>query len=259
MEISSNHIEIKNLLESFILSKKVPNILFYGPNGSGKRTIIYNFIDKIYENENISKQNYVMFVNCAHGKGIKFIREDIKYFSKTNINYDNGNIFKSIILSNADKLTIDAQSALRRCIELFSHCTRFFIIVEDKEKLLKPILSRFSEVYIPYPEINNNFTNYYKYNLQNKENKNFNIIKKNLYHSNPLNIIETAEKLYDKGVCGLDIIEYIEKNYENNKKKFDLLFAISKIKKEIKIEKFIIVFILNIINNETNLNEILLS
>ena len=92
MEISSNHIEIKNLLESFILSKKVPNILFYGPNGSGKRTIIYNFIDKIYENENISKQNYVMFVNCAHGKGIKFIREDIKYFSKTNI-------FKSLEIS----------------------------------------------------------------------------------------------------------------------------------------------------------------
>ena len=41
---------------------------------------------------------------------------------------------------NADKLTIDAQSALRRLIELFSHTTRFFIIIEDKYKLLKPIL-----------------------------------------------------------------------------------------------------------------------
>ena len=46
-------------------------------------------------------------------------------------------------LKHADKLTIDAQSALRRCIELFSHTTRFFIIVEDKNKLLKPIISRF--------------------------------------------------------------------------------------------------------------------
>jgi DNA polymerase III delta prime subunit len=60
-------------------------------------------------------------------------------------------MFKSIVLLNADKLTIDAQSALRRCIELFCHSTRFFIVVEDKNKLLKPILSRFCEIYVPPP------------------------------------------------------------------------------------------------------------
>ena len=85
------------------------------------------------------------------GKGIKFIREELKFFAKSHINFKDGNLFKSIILSNADKLTIDAQSALRRCIELFSHTTRFFIIVEDKYKLLKPILSRFAEIYVSYP------------------------------------------------------------------------------------------------------------
>ena len=67
-----------------------------------------------------------MYVNCAHGKGIKFIREELKFFAKTNINLKEGEIFKSIVLLNADKLTIDAQSALRRCIELFNHTTRFF-------------------------------------------------------------------------------------------------------------------------------------
>ena len=169
MEKLNIHKNIIDKINLFIELKKVPNILFYGPNGSGKRTIIYNFLNKIYNNENINRQDYIMFVNCAHGKGIKFIREDIKYFAKTNINFDNGNLFKSIILSNADKLTIDAQSALRRCIELFSHSTRFFIIVEDKEKLLKPILSRFSEIYIPSPIINNNHINIYN---------NFIIIKK---------------------------------------------------------------------------------
>ena len=53
----------------------------------------------------------------------------------------NNLLFKSIILSNADKLTIDAQSALRRCIEEFSHTTRFFILLEDYNNLLKPIIS----------------------------------------------------------------------------------------------------------------------
>jgi len=90
-----------------------------------------------------------MYVNCAHGKGIKFIREDLKYFAKTNIQSDNLVQFKSIVLFNADELTTDAQSALRRCIEVFSYNTRFFIIVENKYKLLNPILSRFCEIYIP--------------------------------------------------------------------------------------------------------------
>ena len=145
--MSSNenyHQNIINKLDFFISNKRIPNLLFHGPSGSGKKTIVFNFLDKIYENKLLIDE-YVLYVNCAQGKGIKFIREDLKFFAKTNINFKDGNLFKSIILFNADKLTIDAQSALRRCIELFSHTTRFFIIVEDKYKLLKPILSRFCE------------------------------------------------------------------------------------------------------------------
>ena len=41
-------------------------------------------------------------------------------------------IFKSIILMNADKVTIDAQSANRRCTELCSHSTRFFVVDDSK-------------------------------------------------------------------------------------------------------------------------------
>ena len=90
-----------------------------------------------------------MTVNCSHGKGIKFIREELKFFAKTNIQTNSGVLFKTIVLINAHHLTIDAQSALRRCIELFSYNTRFFIILENKHKLLKPILSRFCEIYVP--------------------------------------------------------------------------------------------------------------
>ena len=89
-----------------------------------------------------------MIINCSHGKGnIKFIRENLKHFANTIINKNDNYMFKSIILLNADKLTIDAQSALRRCIEIYNHSTRFFIIVDDKFKILKPILSRFSDIY----------------------------------------------------------------------------------------------------------------
>ena len=45
--------------------------------------------------------------------------------------------------------TLNRESALRRCIEQFSLTTRFFIIVENKSRLLNPILSRFCEIFVP--------------------------------------------------------------------------------------------------------------
>ena len=159
------HEPIKKKLNNFLEINKIPNLLFHGPSGSGKRTIVNDFINKIYNSDREKMKSFVMYVNCSHGKGIKFIRDELKFFAKTHINSNDGNNFKSIVLLNADKLTIDAQSALRRCIELFSHNTRFFIIAEDKYNLMKPILSRFCEIYIPEPIINNNPINLYQYNL----------------------------------------------------------------------------------------------
>ena len=113
----------------------------------------------------------IMLVNCAHGKGIKFIREELKFFAKSNIQTNKGILFKTIVLLNADCLTIDAQSALRRCIELFSTNTRFFIIVENKNKLLNPILSRFCEIYIPeHLDHTGKIVNLHKINIQSKYN-----------------------------------------------------------------------------------------
>jgi len=131
----SIHENVIQKLNYFNEKKKIPNIIFHGPSGSGKRTIVNNFINTIYNEDTELKKTHVMYVDCGHGRGIKFIREELKFFAKTNI-HNSGEIIKSIILLNADKLTIDAQSALRRCIELFSNTTRFFIIIEDKYKLL---------------------------------------------------------------------------------------------------------------------------
>lgn len=143
-----NHAHIQSKLDYFIASKKIPNIIFHGSSGSGKRTIADNFLYKIYDGNREKMKKQIMTVECSHGKGIKFIREDLKFFAKSHIQSNQGANFKSIVLLNADSLTIDAQSALRRCIELFSHNTRFFIVVENRERLLNPILSRFCEIYV---------------------------------------------------------------------------------------------------------------
>jgi hypothetical protein len=180
--ITTQHAGIHCKLDHFLATGKIPNIIFHGSAGTGKKTIVFNFLHKIYgnaEGSNISHKeligilkNNVMSVNCCHGKGIKFIREELKFFSKINIQHATGVHFKSIVLFNADCLTIDAQSALRRCIELFSHNTRFFIVVENIHKLLKPIVSRFCEIYVPQIMVfnkethRNEFINLHRYQIK---------------------------------------------------------------------------------------------
>lgn len=260
------HKDIYDKLDEYIETKKIPNILFYGENGSGKKNIIYSFINKIYNNDhNLIKKNTV-FANCSQGKGIKFIREELKFFGKMIINSNNGTFFKSIILLNADKLTIDAQSALRRCIELYSHSSRFFLIIEDKYKLLKPILSRFSEVFIPKPIIKNKEINLYSYN-------NDLISKKIKYRNNKL-VNEDISKIINNITCNEDIVKYSEyfynnaysiyditnyiKNCDNNtiddENKILLLIIIEKMRKEFRNDELLIIFILNLFNLRYTIN-----
>ena len=74
------HKNIKQQLDYFIKTKKIPHIIFHGPLGSGKRTLLHYLITKLYDNN-----KHIMYVNCGQGKGIKFIREELKFFAKSNI------------------------------------------------------------------------------------------------------------------------------------------------------------------------------
>ena len=249
------HENINERLNSFLQDGKIPNLIFHGPSGSGKKTIVKNFIDNIYNNDKASIKENIMYVNCAHGKGIKFVREELKLFAKTHINFQNNINFKSVILLNADKLTMDAQSALRRCIELFSCSTRFFIIVEDKYKLLKPILSRFCEIYVPLPIINNKKVNLhinnkkYKNTYENTREQWLTKYMKNIKIDNYTDIINASTLLYQKAYSGLDIINYYDNKYDNDDyvKKYQFILALNKVKLEINNEQLLIMFILNFI------------
>jgi len=266
--LTNIHTPIIEKLDYFYSVHKIPNIIFHGPSGSGKHTIVNNFINKIYNDNKDIIKSFVMYVNCAHGKGIKFIRDELKFFAKTHINSNGGDVFKSIVLLNADKLTMDAQSALRRCIELFSHTTRFFIVVEDKYKLLKPILSRFCEIYIPEIQIKNTTINLYKYNLENVfnmkdvHNKRIDWLKKEIGKINKNasinDLFEITTKLYEKGYSALDILDLLENNVISNilkdlnidltnEKKYELLLSFNKVKKEFRSEKLLMLFIFNFI------------
>jgi DNA polymerase III delta prime subunit len=266
-QILDIHGDIKKKLKYFIEIKKIPNIIFHGVSGCGKNTLVNNFIHDIYHDDKEMIKNYVMEVNCAHGKGIKFIREELKFFAKTNINLKDGEIFKTIILLNADKLTIDAQSALRRCIELFSHSTRFFIIVEDKYKLLKPILSRFCEIYVPEPIINGKVINLHNYALNETYNlgkivkKKTDNLKKELRLDKSYTLKEITNiciKLYESGYSCLDIINFINTSSLHESKIYEFMIIFNKIKKDFRNEKLLMLFILNffLFRSDTTLENI---
>jgi len=119
------------------------------------------------------------------------------------------------VLLNADYLTIEGQSALRRCIELFSKNTRFFIVVENKNKLLNPILSRFCEMYVPDDTQNN--MSIYQYIMEktlppcpiNKNTIVFNMMKRFPEEPNPGHCVEMAEAMVEAGLSALDFMDFV--------------------------------------------------
>lgn len=250
---------IRQKIDYFLDTNKIPHIIFHGSSGTGKRTIVYDFINKIYGNDKTKIKQNVMYVNCSHGKGIKFIREELKFFAKSNIQSNSGVNFKSIILMNADFLTIDAQSALRRCIELFSFNTRFFIIVENKHKLLNPILSRFCEIYVPDYIVNGEVLNLHQYNLD----KNMNIKehytdKQNYIYSkmhnleisckNPIVLAQLGEDFYENGISCLDLMDFVKSSQlwcKEDISQFQITFY--NIKSEYRCEKLLMLYILNML------------
>ena len=243
------HTHLQEKLKMMITNKKIPHIIFYGPSGSGKRRLLEEFILNIYNHDKHKIKRYTMYVNCAHGKGIRFIRDQLKFFAKTNIQNKKGYFFKSIILFNADKLTTDAQSALRRCIERFSHTTRFFIVVEDKNKLLKPILSRFCNIYVAYPIINGEKCNLHLMNIPKKsgKSKRWEWIKKQLRQTSNFSTTSKchhlALKLYERGYNIFDIMKYIETEMELNNKYFFLIYF-DNIREQFRNEKLLMFNIL---------------
>ena len=257
-----NHHSIERKLQEFYAQKRIPHIIFYGPPASGKKHILLKFLKLLYQNESTLHSN-VMYVNCAHGKGIKFIRDELKFFAKTNTQ---GVHFKSIVLLNAEHLTVDAQSAMRRCIEQYSNNTRFFIVIHNKSKLLVPILSRFCEIYVPpfldeqknpivltQHQYKNEF-DLGKYELERNTTIGNSIrpYLENIHTMTHLNMSSLSTDLYEAGICVQDLLDWIHQQpnwTEIQKAKIGMEFR--KIKGEFRSEKLLLLYVLDLVMRET--------
>ena len=133
-----NQTEIIGSLESLIKDPTdMPHLLFSGSAGVGKTTTALCIARQVL-GEYV--RDYTLELNASDERGIGMVREKVKKFSRYAGMADVP--FKIIILDEADEMTSDAQTALRRIIEDTARYCRFILIANNISKIIDPIQSR---------------------------------------------------------------------------------------------------------------------
>lgn len=137
------------MLKKTLLHANMSHMLFYGPPGTGKTSTILALAKDLYGPEMMKSR--VLELNASDERGIAIVREKVKNFAKTSVTSDRTNgeypcpPYKIIILDEADSMTQDAQSALRRTMETYSKITRFCLICNYVTRIIEPLASRCSK------------------------------------------------------------------------------------------------------------------
>ncbi|KAF2421005.1 replication factor C subunit 2-like protein [Tothia fuscella] len=144
------------VLQRTLQASNLPHMLFYGPPGTGKTSTILALAKELYGPELIHSR--VLELNASDERGISIVREKVKDFARQQLsNPPSGPAgieygkrypmppFKIIILDEADSMTQDAQSALRRTMETYSKITRFCLVCNYVTRIIDPLASRCSK------------------------------------------------------------------------------------------------------------------
>jgi DNA polymerase III gamma/tau subunit len=119
-----------------------PHLFISGGYGSGKSTIVKEFLTAYYEKHkiSISDPEWVLWLSSEQDRGIHCVRQSVAEFVRHSSAREG--VYRFIIVDDADSLPIISQQALRRPMETHSHTTRFIFVSRHISDLIKPLKSR---------------------------------------------------------------------------------------------------------------------
>jgi len=166
-EKSEFHNDILDMLKIMSSDESIPHIILYGPDGSGKRTIVEIFLKMLFGKnikntrlvpyeiessggkktiEKIKQSNYYIEIEPTGTNYDRYLIHDIvKQYAKSkslNTIFENNKQFKLVLINNIEDLSSSAQMALRRTMEVYSDKCRFLMVCNCLSKVLKELQSR---------------------------------------------------------------------------------------------------------------------
>jgi len=215
----------KDILEKLeILSKddSIPHLLFYGPKGSGKKTIIrlllemlydksvHDIVDSIYKvagsgntvTEVVIKQsNYHIVIEPNNNNFDRYLIQEVvrEYAKRMPLNiFSTKKVFKTVLINKVDNLSYYAQTALRRTMEKYSDTCRFILWSESLNKVIDPLISRCYSIRVPLPSDKDMFKWIYKVSVEENLNLSF---------FDLIDIVDSSEGNIREGLWKLQLIK----------------------------------------------------
>ena len=140
--------EIVSRLKEFVKNGTMPHCLFAGPPGTGKTTAALCLARDLFGQR---FQDTFMELNASDERGIDVVRTTVKEFAR--MAPLSTVPFKILVLDEADNMTNDAQSALRRTMEQYTRSCRFILSCNYSGRIIEPIQSRCALFrFTPLPE-----------------------------------------------------------------------------------------------------------
>lgn len=161
-----SHLETVQYLNKYTL-ETVPNLIFYGKPGHGRRTMVYALLSNLFGETPKLKEKTSEIKAGATTMTVRYLESDevveicpSSYGSRDRVVVQSiikelaeskpilsmfGNkkhALRVIIIESAEDLSRDAQAALRRTIEMYSKNFRIFMICSEMSKIMEPIKSR---------------------------------------------------------------------------------------------------------------------
>lgn len=226
----------KRIFDNMLETNYIPNLLLYGPPGSGKTTTIINLLNKYQEKNNEINKSLIIHLNASDERGIDIVRNQLNTFVNSNCLFIKGMRF--VILDEVDYMTKNAQQALKYLLEDFNNNIRFCLICNYISKIDITLQSLF--VKIKFNELPRENIIQMLNNINLSENLNYRIevldSLYNYYNSDIRSMINHLQSKKNDKIINNEIYETITHTCKNGTSK-DAVNYLNKISREFNIDK----------------------